>query len=214
MAVLLNGTNGLIQAYDYQTPTTGFSYTFAAGTQTLVMNPAGTLAAGTITMPASPSDGMTITFSSTKQITAVTLNGNTGQTVVGGVSYLPANTAVAYVYRSANTSWFPTQAVPLLEAQPIGYGQVWTNMTASRAFATTYTNTTGRPIQLMVTTYSTNSNAVIQLNINGTLVYYPGNAISTNGTNGVVGPIIPNGATYSFTNNYLTSALQYWWELR
>jgi hypothetical protein len=106
MAVLLNGTNGLIQAYDYQTPLTGFSYTFAAGTQTLVMNPATTLAAGTITMPAAPSDGMTITFSSTKQITALTLNGNTGQTVVGAPAQLAANSPVSFVYRLTNTTWY------------------------------------------------------------------------------------------------------------
>ena len=28
----IDGTNGLLQQYDYQTPTTGFSYTFAGGT--------------------------------------------------------------------------------------------------------------------------------------------------------------------------------------
>lgn len=106
MAVLLNGTNGLIQAYDYQTPSTGFSYTFAAGTQTLVMNPAATLAAGTITMPAAPSDGMTITFSSTQQITALTLSGNTGQTVVGAPTQLIANQPLSFIYRSTNTTWY------------------------------------------------------------------------------------------------------------
>ena len=30
----IDGTNGLLQQYDYQTPTTGFSYTFAGGTDT------------------------------------------------------------------------------------------------------------------------------------------------------------------------------------
>ena len=54
MTAVLSGTNGLLQAYDYQVPTTGFSYTFAAGVQTLILNPAATLATGTITMPARP----------------------------------------------------------------------------------------------------------------------------------------------------------------
>lgn len=112
MTAVISGTNGLLQAYDYQTPTTGFSYTFAAGTQTLVMNPAGTLATGTITMPASPSDGMTITFSSSQQITALTLSGNTGQSVVGAVTFLPAKTGVTYVYRATGTTWYPTVTVP------------------------------------------------------------------------------------------------------
>jgi hypothetical protein len=112
MTAVLSGTNGLLQAYDYQVLTTAFTYTFAAGTQVLVINPAGTLATGTITMPASPSDGMTITFSSSQQITALTLSGNTGQSVVSAVTFLPAKTGVSYVYRLANTTWYPTVTVP------------------------------------------------------------------------------------------------------
>ena len=111
MTAVLSGTNGLLQSYDYQTPTTGFTYTFAAGTQVLVMNPAGTLATGTITMPASPADGMTITFSSSQQITALTMAGN-GASINNAVTFLPAKTAVAYVYRATGTTWWPVQNVP------------------------------------------------------------------------------------------------------
>jgi hypothetical protein len=111
MTAKIDGTNGLLQQYDYQIPTTGFSYTFAAGTTTLIMNPAGTLATGTIIMPAAPADGMTITFSSYQQITALTLNGNTGQTVVSKVLTLPANQATTYVYRLAATTWYPLSTV-------------------------------------------------------------------------------------------------------
>lgn len=112
MTAVISGTNGLLQSYDYQVLTTGFTYTFAAGTQVLVINPAGTLATGTITMPAAPVDGMTITFSSSQQITALTLNGNTGQSINGAVTFLPAKTAVAYVYRATGATWWPTQSVP------------------------------------------------------------------------------------------------------
>lgn len=111
MTAVISGTNGLLQSYDYQTPTTGFTYTFAAGTQVLVMNPAGTLATGTITMPASPADGMTITFSSSQQITALTMAGN-GASINNAVTFLPAKTAVAYVYRATGTTWWPVQSVP------------------------------------------------------------------------------------------------------
>ena len=106
MTISINGTNGLIQAYDYQVLTTGFTYTFAAGTQVLVINPAGTLATGTITMPASPSDGMTITVESTQQVTALTMSGN-GGTVVGAAVQLIPNQPLSWVYRSANTTWYP-----------------------------------------------------------------------------------------------------------
>jgi hypothetical protein len=142
MTVLINGTNGLIQAYDYQTPTTGFSYTFAAGTQTLVMNPAGTLATGTITMPASPSDGMTITFSTTKQITALTLNGGAGQTIIGGINSMAPNQAVSFMYRLANTTWFPmtTQVAqgngPAFSAQADGTQAITSSTYQKVLFAT------------------------------------------------------------------------------
>ena len=111
MTAVISGTNGLLQSYDYQVLTTGFTYTFAAGTQVLVMNPAGTLATGTITMPASPADGMTITFSTSQQITALTMAGN-GASINNAVTFLPAKTAVAYVYRATGTTWWPVQSVP------------------------------------------------------------------------------------------------------
>ena len=107
MVAKLDGTNGLLQQYDYQAPTTGFSYTFAAGVNVLVMNPAGTLATGTITMPASPADGMTITFSSTQSITALTVNANTGQSIVRSPTSFGAGSAVTFVYRLSNTTWYP-----------------------------------------------------------------------------------------------------------
>ena len=131
MTAKLDGTNGLLQAYDYQTPTTGFSYTFAAGTQTLFMVPAATLATGTITMPASPADGMMITFSSSQQITALTLQGNTGQSISSAVTFLPAKTAAAYVYRLSNTTWYPTETVPGTGSQLVsGVSQASTSGTS------------------------------------------------------------------------------------
>ena len=107
MTTKVDGTNGVLQSYDFQVLTTGFSYTFAAGTQTLIANPAGTLATGTITMPAAPVDGMVITIESTQQITALTVAANTGQTLVNGTLTLRPNQPVSYMYRLANTTWYP-----------------------------------------------------------------------------------------------------------
>lgn len=107
MTAKIDGTNGVLQQYDYQVLTTGFSYTFAAGTTTLIANPAGTLATGTVTMPAAPADGMTITVESTQQITALTVAANTGQTVVGGAVTLRQNQPLSYMYRLSNTTWYP-----------------------------------------------------------------------------------------------------------
>jgi hypothetical protein len=107
MTTKIDGNNGVLQSYDYQVLTTGFTYTFASGTTTLIINPAGTLATGTITMPASPADGMVITIESTQQVTAVTVAANTGQTLVGAASQLIPNQPLSFIYRLTNTTWYP-----------------------------------------------------------------------------------------------------------
>jgi hypothetical protein len=107
MTIKIDGTNGVIQAYDYQVLTTGFSYTFASGVQTLLIKPAATLATGTITMPAAPVDGMVITVESTQQVTAVTLQGNTGQSLIGAPVQLIANQPLSFMYRLTDTTWYP-----------------------------------------------------------------------------------------------------------
>lgn len=106
MPTIVNGTNGLLRSADYQTPSTGFSYTFPASSQVVIFKPSGTLAAGTITMPLAPSDGMTVTMTTTQTITALVLLGNTGQTVNNAITTLTAGAAASYLYRSTDTSWY------------------------------------------------------------------------------------------------------------
>ena len=138
MTLKVDGTNGVLQAYDYQVLTTGFSYTFASGTQTLVINPAGTLATGTITMPASPVDGMTITITTTQQITALTVSGNTGQSIGGTqVALLPANSAIQFVYRLANTTWYRLTSAALgnVGTAPVYAARAWVNFNGTGTIA-------------------------------------------------------------------------------
>ena len=145
MTAKIDGTAGLLQQYDYQVPTTGFSYTFAAGTNVLVMNPAGTLAAGTITMPAAPADGMTITFSSTQTITALTVSANTGQSIVSAATVLPARQATTYVYRLSNTTWYPMSTVATnVPVAPAG-GSIITSGTAVASTSGTSIDFTALP---------------------------------------------------------------------
>lgn len=166
MTAKIDGTNGLLQSYDYQTPSTGFSYTFAAGTQMLFMVPASTLATGTITMPSAPADGMVITFSSSQQITALTLQGNSGQSISGAVTFLPAQCAASYVYRLANATWYPSETVPGTGSQLVsGVSQVTTSGT-SKDF-------TGIPswvkrITVMFNSVSTNGTSPVQIQLGST----------------------------------------------
>ncbi len=150
MTAKIDGTNGLIQSYDYQAFATGFDYTFAAGTQVLVINPTGTLATGILRLPTAPADGMTITFSSSQQITALTLNGS-GANIVGAITSLSAKQAVSYIYRATGTTWYlmGTQATqsagPAFSAYINGSAQsisaaTWTKVTMNAEDFDTYSN--------------------------------------------------------------------------
>jgi hypothetical protein len=88
----------------YNTPTTGFSITIG-DTSELHLTPAGTLAAGTLTMPSAPVDGQTVTISTTQTITALTHNPNSGQTLLGALTTLAANGFATYRYRASTTTW-------------------------------------------------------------------------------------------------------------
>jgi hypothetical protein len=94
------------ESYTYNVPSTGFSLTIGAGVQQLILNPAGVLATGTITMPAAPADGFVVTISSTQVVTALTLNPNSGQTLSANTTALAASTSVRYIYVSSVTKWF------------------------------------------------------------------------------------------------------------
>jgi hypothetical protein len=138
MTLKVDGTNGVLQAYDYQVLTTGFTYTFAAGTTTLIANPAGTLATGTITMPAAPADGMVIIVTTTQEITALTLSGNTGQSIGGTqTTLLPANSAVQFVYRLSNTTWYRLTSAALgnIGTAPVYAARAWVNFNGTGTVA-------------------------------------------------------------------------------
>jgi hypothetical protein len=187
MTAKLSGTDGLLQQYDYQTPTTGFSYTFASGTNVLVMNPAGTLATGTITMPAAPADGMTITFSSTQTITALTVNANTGQSIVSAATVLPARQAGGYIYRLSNTTWYPYESVPTnVPTTPAG-GSIITSGTAVASTSGTAIGFTAIPswvkkITVMLSGVSTSGTSVVLIQLGtGSTTYTTSGYLGTGG---------------------------------
>ena len=73
---------------------------------------------------------------------------------------------------------------------PIGLGQGWVDMTGSRSAGTNYTNTTGRPIMVMLTI---GTDRVHNVYINGVLVAVPKSAASAEEC---VTFIVPPGNTY------------------
>jgi len=93
----------------------------------------------------------------------------------------------------------------------IGYGQTWQNMIGSRAFATTYTNTTGKPIFIYVAGTSTSSNSM-SITING-VQYLLSTAVAA-ADRAQASALIPAGATYSVDLSAGTKTLTIWSELR
>lgn len=138
MPTKIDGNNGVLQSYDYQVLTTGFSYTFASGTTTLIAQPAGTLATGTITMPGSPADGMVITFMTTQEITALTIAGGAGQSIGGTqVALMAANSSMSFVYRLSNLTWYRTSAPALgnVGTAPVYAARAWVNFNGTGTVA-------------------------------------------------------------------------------
>ncbi|WGT21135.1 hypothetical protein [Escherichia coli] len=91
----------------------------------------------------------------------------------------------------------------------IGVGQAWVNVTSSRASKTTYTNDTGKPILVVVSSYATAADA--NFIVDGVAVAL----IGLNASTTIVRPvsaIVPAGSTYSVSNtigsNYMWSELR------
>jgi len=98
----------------------------------------------------------------------------------------------------------------------IGVGQTWTDVSGSRAFATTYTNSTGKPIQLGICIGTPSSaNAYVNFSINGVIVALVGvTSAATPSIDSMINHIIPNGATYLVSVGTGSPSLVKWWELR
>lgn len=90
----------------------------------------------------------------------------------------------------------------------IGVGQSWQDLTSSRSKGVTYTNNTGRPIQVKLICGNVQDQFGIQFYVGSSMFDYPdipqGIVIEINFT-------IPAGNTYRATGN---DAISYWWELR
>lgn len=92
--------------YSIIAPLTGFAVTIANSVTQLIINPAGTLAVGAVTMPSLPSDGLVIKISTEQIITSFTVSANTGQTLLGSPTTLAQYTSVSFLYNLAQLKWY------------------------------------------------------------------------------------------------------------
>jgi len=122
-----------------------------------------------------------------------------------------------YLVTSADRVWVGYYGggsdVRWTEITGVGTGQTWKNVTASRELNTTYTNNTGRPIQLSVQAGPvTGANTGLSVTMGGAVVYagYAGVASTYVGCANV---IVPPGSSYRVTVVNGSGALTNWSEL-
>jgi hypothetical protein len=89
-------------------------------------------------MPGSPADGMVITITTTQEITALTIAGNSGQSIGGTqVSLMAANSSMSFVYRQSNTTWYRNSAPALgnVGTAPVYAARAWVNFNGTGTVA-------------------------------------------------------------------------------
>ncbi len=94
-------------SYTYSQPTTGQTVTLSSGTETAIIDPTGTLATLTVSLPSCTSgyDGSIARYSSTQIITTLTV-GTAGGSVVGAPSSLAVGVGNGYICRGSTTTWY------------------------------------------------------------------------------------------------------------
>lgn len=103
--------------YAYNAPLTGASITVAGTTRRLILEPAGTIAALTVVMPAAAdlTDNQLFGLCTTQIVTALTVTAGSGTTVLNAPTAMlvpvatGAGSCVEWVYRVTNTSWYRVQ---------------------------------------------------------------------------------------------------------
>jgi len=126
------------------------------------------------------------------------------------IGYIESTQATAGTWATTPSTIQGQGGQALASLSSLGYGQTWTDLTASRALSTTYTNSTGHPIAVSVywqaTTLGTATATVSGLQIAATAI-----AASAASNSGGLSFVVPVGATYSVASNV---SFTRWSELR
>ncbi len=124
----------------------------------------------------------------------------------------PGSTYSASAYGTVTyTNWFEL-VFDATTTNGLGYSQSWTDVTASRTFSNTYTNSTGKPIQVIVGAQTSGLGGGVYFIVDGLSLpptWTHSGAVGT--TSAAV--IVPAGSTYSATS-YGSVSYASWYELR
>jgi hypothetical protein len=140
-------------AVNLYVPSAGFNITVptpVSEAQWMLLQPAGTLASGTITLPLNTSvpDGTTVLITSTQEITSLTIALNGATALFGAVTTLAAGSATEIRYYQPTNSWYAVNTTIVL-ATGI---QAWLGNPSSANLRAAMTDETGTGSLVFATT--------------------------------------------------------------
>jgi hypothetical protein len=196
-------------------PGSGFNITVptpVSQDQWMLLQPAGTLASGTITLPLNTGvpDGTTVLITTTQEITSLTIALNGATALYGGVTFLGAGTATAIRFYQPTNSWYQINAETV-------YGtnvQAFLAVPSSANLRAAMTDETGTGSLVfatsptLVTPALGTPSALVGTNITGTAAGLTAGNVTTNANlTGAITSVGNATSLGSFTSANLASAL-------
>jgi hypothetical protein len=161
---------------------------------------------GTITFTAAPPSGASIVVFAYQTMPTAQSSYSAANEIAAGKIDKPSAPSAGQLLSYDGSTWVSSAD------KSVGVDQTWQNVTSNRAFSTTYTNTTGKPIMVSVTGVGTvgNSGTTLSMYVDNVLIGRSGNYGLTAPSNFTC--IIPTGSTYRVQPG--NTNLSNWFELR
>jgi hypothetical protein len=196
-------------------PGTGFNITVptpVSNDQWMLLQPAGTLATGTITLPLNTGvpDGTTVLITTTQEITSLTIALNGASAIFGAVTSLGAGCATVYRFYQPTNSWYNINAETVFAAGIAAW--LTTPSSANLRAAVTDETGTGSLVfatsPTLVTPNLGTPSALVGTNITGTAAGLTAGNVTTNANlTGAVTSVGNATSLGSFTSANLAAAL-------